>query len=458
MIPAWDESAVITRMLVNTVGTINYRNYHVFVGCYPNDPSTREAVDKAAEVYPNIHTVSTSHDGPTNKADCLNSVFDAIMKFEQENRIRFEIFVLHDAEDVVHPESLKFYNYLIPRFDFIQVPVFALPTPWYSLVAGVYMDEFAENHTKELRVRELVTGGVPSAGVGTAISRKAIDFLAEKHSGEIFDRESVTEDYLLGLELMELSGKKIFLQQALPAADGRSTEPVATREYFPSSFGRSVRQKARWVLGISLHGWSAGWGKTLGQNYWLWRDRKAFVLNILVVAGYVLVVFWLGAEIFNHYSNTTRIPPLIEAHEPYARFIWIVLVILGWRVLNRVVSTARLYGPVHGMMAIPRLVVGNFINFCASIVAIGRFTRAKFFGTTPKWEKTAHVFPPDNYLRRYHRRLGEILVGRQMVTSAQVEEALARQKKTHQKLGEILLEMKVITPRQLQIALERNEE
>jgi adsorption protein B len=456
LIPAWDESAVITRMLLNTVGTLNYRNYHIFVGCYPNDASTREAVDKAAEVYPNIQMALVSHDGPTNKADCLNCVFDAVRTFEREKSIVFEIFVLHDAEDVVHPESLKFYNYLIPRFNFIQIPVFALPTPWYSLVAGVYMDEFAENHTKELRVRELVTGGVPSAGVGTALSRKATDFLAERHNGEIFDPGSVTEDYLLGLKLMTLPGRKILLQQAVPTADGRSAEPVATREYFPSSFWRSVRQKARWVLGISLQGWSAGWGRTFGQNYWLWRDRKAFVLNILVVAGYILVVFWVGTEIFNHYSETTKIPPLIEVHEPYMRLVWIVLAIFGWRVLNRVAATARLYGILHGIMAVPRLVVGNFINFCASVMAIGHFVRAKFSGTTPKWEKTAHIFPPDNHLRRYHKRLGEILVDRHLVTSAQIDAALARQKETHQKLGEILLATKAITPKQLEITIEES--
>jgi bacteriophage N4 adsorption protein B len=40
MIPCWDESAVIRRMLDNTIRTITYSNYQIFVGTYPNDPKT----------------------------------------------------------------------------------------------------------------------------------------------------------------------------------------------------------------------------------------------------------------------------------------------------------------------------------------------------------------------------------------------------------------------------------
>ena len=72
MIPAWDEKAVIFRMLLNTVATVDYRNYHIFVGTYPNDEATKMEVEKAREIYPNIDVIVTPSDGPTNKADCLN--------------------------------------------------------------------------------------------------------------------------------------------------------------------------------------------------------------------------------------------------------------------------------------------------------------------------------------------------------------------------------------------------
>ena len=129
--------------------------------------------------------------------------------------MRFEFFVMQDSEDIVHPLSLKFYNFMIPRMDFVQLPVFPLEGRWWQLTVGTYMDEFAEFHTKDLRSRETLAGYLPSAGVGTAISRAAMDYLAGKHRNQIFDITTLTEDYKMGLQLRDFHGKKIFLQQAI---------------------------------------------------------------------------------------------------------------------------------------------------------------------------------------------------------------------------------------------------
>ena len=65
MIPAWDESAVIRQMLHNAVRTLNYRNFHIFVGTYPNDPDTHCEVEIVRERYDNVHRIVCPHDGPT---------------------------------------------------------------------------------------------------------------------------------------------------------------------------------------------------------------------------------------------------------------------------------------------------------------------------------------------------------------------------------------------------------
>ena len=54
--------------------------------------------------------------------------------------------------------ELKFFNYLLPRKDMIQLPVASLERNWFELVAGTYMDEFAEWHAKDLVVRESLAG------------------------------------------------------------------------------------------------------------------------------------------------------------------------------------------------------------------------------------------------------------------------------------------------------------
>jgi len=60
MIPAWDESNVVRSMLLNTIGTLNYKNYRIFVGTYPNDEATKFEVEKVREIYPNAEAVGNS--------------------------------------------------------------------------------------------------------------------------------------------------------------------------------------------------------------------------------------------------------------------------------------------------------------------------------------------------------------------------------------------------------------
>jgi len=148
MIPAWDESAVIRHMLEANLRRVRYGNLHVFVGTYPNDDATNREVELVRESYPNVHRVVCPHNGPTNKADCLNRVYEGIRLFEEARGFRFEVFALNDSEDVIHPLCFKVFNYLIPRLDMVQVPVIPLEVPWWHFTAGHYLDEFAENHAR----------------------------------------------------------------------------------------------------------------------------------------------------------------------------------------------------------------------------------------------------------------------------------------------------------------------
>lgn len=97
--------------------------------------------------------------------------------------------ILHDAEDVVHSAELRVLDCLIERFDLVQLPVVPLIDKNSRWVAGTYADEFAEAHGKELIVREALGAGLPSAGVGCAFSREAMDRLAG--GGSPFDADSL---------------------------------------------------------------------------------------------------------------------------------------------------------------------------------------------------------------------------------------------------------------------------
>lgn len=186
---------MIEQMLENTVRTLDDSNYVIFVGTYPNDEATQRAVERMREKYPNIERADCVADGPTCKADCLNQIVQQSRHRERLTGAPFQIFVMQDAEDVVQPLSLKLYNYLMPRFAMIQIPVLSWPRSLFDFTAGVYIDESAERHGKDLVVRERLGRNVPSAGVGTAFSREAVEAIAEENGNQIFRLDSLTEDY-----------------------------------------------------------------------------------------------------------------------------------------------------------------------------------------------------------------------------------------------------------------------
>ena len=465
LIPCWDESAVIGNMLKNTLNTLNYSNYTIFVGSYLNDPETRREVDIIREQYDNVERVICPREGPTNKADCLNWVLKGIQLYEQENNMRFEIFVIEDAEDILHPLALKLFNYLIPRKDMIQLPVFPIPGKWYEFTRNHYLDEFAENHTRDMVVREALAQKLPSAGVGTALSRKTIDILRKKNRDQIFNVDSLAEDYELGLELGKYDLKQVFVRKAIvrkvtSVTNGRVREKkkreyIAIHEYFPKKFTDSVRQKSRWVVGIALQGWAfLGWYGSFINKFMLYRDRKSLITNQINLLGNLLAIFisffllyqWMIPDAY-HY------PPLVPRDSILWILLWINLFFLCWRIIWRVCCVWHLYGPLQAILAVPRLVWSNFVNFCATLRAIRVYARYKITGEIIPWDKTQHVYPTVEELKAYRKRLGDLLLERRFVTVSQLEKALALQKETGQLLGRILLEMNAVSPDELLQAL-----
>lgn len=174
MLPAWKEFDVIASMVESAVNTLAYRNYMIFIGTYANDAETIAEAEKVTRRYKQVRHVRVPHDGPTCKADCLNHIVSDILQVEEELGVPFAGLVLHDSEDVLHPLELHLFNYLLPAKDMIQLPVVSLEQRYRDLVAGTYMDEFAEWHAKDLVVRQRLAKTVPSAGVGTCFSRRAI--------------------------------------------------------------------------------------------------------------------------------------------------------------------------------------------------------------------------------------------------------------------------------------------
>jgi len=410
LVPLWHEHAVIAKMLEHNFAAIRYTDYHIFAGCYPNDALTQEAVQSAAARFPKVHLALCPHDGPTSKADCLNWIFQHVLLAEEERGEPFEVIVTHDAEDLIHPEELRWINYYSGRFDFIQTPVLALPTPLRDFTHGVYCDEFAEYHTRDMTVRAISGGFVPSSGVGTGYRREALERLARASSNRIFDPEALTEDYVNGLRLFRLGCTQAFVPLGLGSG---APDLVATRELFPQSWGAALRQRTRWVTGIALQGWQQfGWRGTPGEVYWLWRDRKGLIGNPLSLLANAMFVYGVATSLW------TRIGPAA------ARVSMATLALQLVRTGIRMGCVARIYGVVFSLGVPFRAVYGNALNTVATFHAVGRYAVARALGRPLKWLKTEHAYPSRATLLSHKRRLGDILTGSGYLTPEALASAL----------------------------------
>ena len=413
LVPLWREHEVAARMLEHNLAAIRYPEYHIFAGAYPNDPETQDAVRSVAVRFPNVHLALCPHSGPTSKADCLNWVFQHLILYEEEHGERFDLVVTHDAEDLIHPEELRWINFYSARYDFIQTPVLALRTPLTALTHGVYCDEFAENHTRDMAVRARLGGFVPSAGVGTGYRREALERLAQTASNRIFEPESLTEDYENGLRLFRLGYSQAFVPLVRSCGSG---DFVTTREYFPQDFRSALRQRTRWVMGIALQGWQRfGWKGKPGEVYWLWRDRKALISNPLSFLANLAFVYGLAAQAW------TRVTPLA------ARFAAATLALQVLRIGIRMRCVARVYGLAFALGVPVRAVYANALNSAATLQAVARYGVARARGLPLKWVKTEHSYPSRAALLDHKRKLGEILVGSGYLGAPALAAALATQ-------------------------------
>jgi adsorption protein B len=334
----------------------------------------------------------------------------------------------------------------------IQLPVVSLERNWYEWVAGTYMDEFAEWHGKDLVVRESMTDTVPSAGVGTCFSHRALQVLAGETQNQPFNTDSLTEDYDVGARLAKVGMNAIFVRFPVQFRVLRKSwfrkpyestlrMPLCVREFFPDTFRTAFRQKARWTLGIGLQGWEQmGWSGSLANRYLLFRDRKGVVTAFVSIIAYVILVQLLGLIVLRQSGLwDVSFPTPFETNGFIQYLLLANGLALAWRIAHRCYFTTVLYGWQHGLLSIPRMVVGNFVNFMAASRAWRMFLVGKALNRKLVWDKTMHDFPSTDLVAAAPRKLGSVLLSWQAINETDLQNALVEQKTRHMPLGRILL-------------------
>lgn len=399
VIANWHEEDVIERMLRGNLARVEYARVWFFVGVYPNDRGTLEAAQRVARKDSRVIVVVNPQMGPTTKGQMLNVIFRHAFEVEEDQGFSFDLFLMHDSEDVLHPQSLLLINSEAENADFVQIPVFSFPRRRAQLIASTYIDEFSELHTKDLLVRDALDAGVPSAGVGTAISRKLAMAMMARQDGQVLVEGSLTEDYILGLTASEMGFKTRFVSRFIAVRDEngrlRRRDFIATREYFPSEWKRAVRQKGRWVHGIVLQGGRMlSIGGSAARQYFLIRDRKGPITAAVGVLGFgLLSVNLIAREFFPEFYHEELVSLYLSP---------VVLSLFAFNLLAGVVRAIQRFRAVRltqdlptALLSVVRIPLGNFLNFFAVVRAVREDRAALRKGEAPKWTKTTHELPVD---------------------------------------------------------------
>ncbi|MEY4632186.1 MAG: hypothetical protein RIQ81_2306 [Pseudomonadota bacterium] len=387
IVPAWDESKVIGRMLAGNLARIDYPadKYCFLVGVYPNDQASIDAVQRVAASYPNVRAIISPIPGPTSKGQILNHVTRCLVEGACGIEPEWDAILLHDAEDLIHPLSLWLLNERLNHNHYVQIPVFSLPLSCSHLVAGTYIDEFAESHTKDVLVRSWMGASLPSAGVGTALRRDLVEHLLAGRGqdgkprdfllGELLNEKSLTEDYELGVRVGLTGFKQNFAVSYMISPEGRR-DFIATREYFPRGFYRSIRQKTRWTMGITMQGWrNLRWPGRFRDRYFLFRDRKGLVTNPAALLGYLVIPIGFSAE------------PVSVA------LMMVISLLAANRMAQRFLCVRNVYGLATAAMCVPRWPVACIINAAATLRAVKQHTASCVSGHAVRWVKTEHDLP-----------------------------------------------------------------
>ncbi|MEM1196691.1 MAG: glycosyl transferase family protein [Pseudomonadota bacterium] len=404
-VPAWREAAVLGETLLHALSVWPQMSLRIYVGCYQNDPETIAAAMEAAAKLGRrgdnrLRIVIHDRAGPSTKADCLNRLHQALRDDERRSGRLFSCVVFHDAEDMVDPGALSLLDRAVAEgADFAQLPVEPMPQKESRWLGSHYCEEFAEAHGKAMVVRGALGAALPAAGVGCAISRRALHQLSRRRiDGTPFEAQSLTEDYEMGLAVSAMGGKTRFIR-----ARGEDGTFVATRAFFPSKLSHVVRQKTRWVHGIALQGWDRiGWTGGGVESWMRARDRRGPLTALVLIVGYTLLVLTLALWIAAGFGLAPEFPvsPMLTVllGANFAAF--------AWRAAWRFGFTAQSHSWAEGVRAVLRIPLTNVVAILAGRRAVTAYART-LMGRSVEWDKTPHsrhpassvVFPTSGFAK-----------------------------------------------------------
>jgi adsorption protein B len=451
LVPAWRSGRVLGRMLEHTINTLDYPAYTIFVGCYSVDADSQAAVEDVRRRSNRVELLTLLHSRNAGRADCLNEMYKSILQHEREQQIRFELFLVLDPGDVVHPQTLKYANVLAPPARMLQFPLLALEPAGLGEVAHAQVDEWAERALLEWPARARLCGYFPSMGSGTVFSSEAVNFLAGQGDYRLFDERQAAELFQAGLALRDLPGPRRYLAEWVERKaprDAKTRNPLAVqtvRELVailfspPISWRSALARQTRWYLGAGLQAGPAG-PDTAAGRYFRWHDRKAPWIHLAAGPALLVLAYAAGGWAAAAAGFESAPPPLFECGEIYTTLLVLAAGLLAWRGLVRAACTGVCHGSRQALLSIPRQAPALALRLAAAARATWYFLRRSAFEPRALWEQETVNWPAVETGGTIAPRIGDLLIQQQHITPPQLAEALQQQKATQQPLGEILVQ------------------
>lgn len=240
---------------------------------------------------------------------------------------------------------------------------------------------------------------MPYTGTGTGFSRKVIDFLSEEHDSHVFNESSMTEDYSMSKKIREAGLKSVFVNVVLGDDDSPWWKPLCKRpmfvsnwSYFPMDWTRSVRQKSRWIIGISLQEWEqSGWeGSWLMKENFV-KDRKVFVAASASFLGYFILLYFVIYAMGQAGWLPFRLLSILKPGTALANLVKFCTFFMVLRITQRITWVSLTYGLGAGLLSVPRLMVGNVLNGLATFRALKVFSDSRSGKAAVRWDNTQHL-------------------------------------------------------------------
>jgi len=120
------------------------------------------------------------------------------------------------------------------------------------------------------------------------------------------------------------------------------------------------------------------------------KDRKTFFAMAVTFLGYLvllyMLIFWAEeAGYFPHWLEAVVLPGTLLFY-----LIAIDMFFLITNLLLRFSFMTHVYGPIAGLLSLPRIFVVNIINGLAAYRAFSQYINSKRTGQILRWEKTQH--------------------------------------------------------------------